>query len=50
MSGCTAAARCCMLRLGLDVSSARSPLMLASWRAFTSRFITSAFCSHRPKT
>ena len=44
MSGCTAAARCCVLRLGLEVSSASSPLTLASWRAFTSRFITSAFC------
>ena len=48
MSGCTAAARCCVLRLGLDVSSASSPLTLASWRAFTSRFITSAFCKHVP--
>ena len=46
MSGCTAAARCCVLRPGLDVSSASNPLTLASWRAFTSLFITSAFCGH----
>ena len=46
MSGCTAAARCCVLRPGLDVSSASKPLTLASWRAFTSLFITSAFCGH----
>ena len=45
MSGCTAAARCCVLRLGLEVSSASSPLTLASWRAFSSRRITSAFCT-----
>ena len=45
MSGCTAAARCCMLRLDFEVSSASSPLILASWRAFSSRRITSAFCT-----
>ena len=44
MSGCTAAARCCMLRLDFEVSSASSPLTLASWRAFSSRRMISAFC------
>ena len=50
MSGCTAAARCCVLRPGLEVSSASSPRTLASCRAFTSRFITSAFCGQNQRT
>ena len=47
MSGCTAAARCCVLRLGFAVSSASSPRTLASCRAFSSLRITSVFCTQR---
>ena len=47
MSGCTAAARCCVLRLGFAVSSASSPRTLASCRAFSSLRITSVFCVHK---
>ena len=47
MSGCTAAARCCVLRLGFAVSSASSPRTLASCRAFSSLRITSVFCAHK---
>ena len=45
MRGCTAAARCCVLRLGFAVSSASSPRTLASCRAFSSLLITSVFCA-----